>query len=56
MSKYTLDAETHQELVELFEDSIQYFCDDHMISGELAWIVLECLAKAKQKELQGELV
>jgi len=56
MSKFTLDRDTHQELVELIEDSLQYFCDEQMISGELSWVVLECLAKAKQAEMRGELV
>ena len=43
------------ELTELFEDTIEYFCDQNQISGELAWTVLECLAVAKQAELKGEL-
>ena len=41
------------ELTELFEDTIEYFCDQNQISGELAWTVLECLAQAKQAELKG---
>ena len=43
------------ELTELFEDTIEYFCDQNQISGELAWTVLECPAVAKQAELKGEL-
>tara|TARA_Y100000991_G_C21748020_1_gene253413 strand:+ start:282 stop:449 length:168 start_codon:yes stop_codon:yes gene_type:complete len=42
-------------LTELFEDTIEYYCDQHMLSGELVWIALECLAVAKQAELKGEL-
>ena len=44
-----------KELTELIEDTIEYYCDSNLISGELAWIVAECLAKAKQAELKGEL-
>ena len=37
------------------EDTIEYFCDQNQVSGELAWTVLECLATAKIAELKGEL-
>ena len=51
--KYTLDREVHTELRHLLEDSIEYFCNEHMISGELAWLVTECLAKAKLEMFKG---
>ena len=35
------------ELKELVEDTIQYFCDENMISGEMAWTLTETLAEAK---------
>ena len=41
------------ELTEIIEDTVEYACDQWMLSGELAWSVLECLAVAKQAELQG---
>ena len=44
-----------KELIEVVEDTIEYFCDQQQVSGELAWTVLECLAQAKQAELKGEL-
>lgn len=44
-----------QEIQEVIEDTVQYFCDQHVVSGELAWILVECLATAKLAELQGEL-
>ena len=44
-----------QELTEVIEDTIEYFCDQNQKSGELAWTVLECLATAKIAELKGEL-
>lgn len=43
-----------QMLTELVEDTIEYYCDQNMTSGQLAWSVVECLAVAKQAELQGE--
>ena len=41
------------ELTSIIEDTVEYACDQWMLSGELAWSVLECLAIAKQAELQG---
>ena len=55
MTSYTLDNENHQELNELLEDTIQFWCNEHMISGELAWTVVECFAKAKLEEFKGRL-
>jgi hypothetical protein len=52
---YTLDNETHQNLNELLEDTISFFCDEYKISGELAWLVTECFAKAKQEQFKGRL-
>ena len=53
--KYQMDIETHQDLKELIDDSLEFFCDNYMVSGELAWTCLECLATAKLAELRGEL-
>jgi len=50
----TLNRETHKELTELIEDTVEYFCDSHMMSGELTWIIVECLAKAKVAQLNGD--
>lgn len=52
---YTLDRETHQELREVLEDTIEYICDKHTISGELAWLVAQTLAEAKLYQLKGDL-
>ena len=43
------------ELTGVIEDTVEYFCDQEQVSGELVWTVLECLATAKQAELKGEL-
>lgn len=50
----TLNIDKHSQLVELIEDSIEYWCDEHMASGELAWIVIQCLATAKIAQMRGE--
>lgn len=50
-----ISKELSQEIQEVIEDTVQYFCDQHVVSGELAWILVECLATAKLAELQGEL-
>ena len=42
-----------QELNELLEDTIEYYCDQNMLSGELAWTVTECFATAKVAEING---
>ena len=44
------------EVTELMEDTLQYFCDNERVSGELAWTVLETLATAKLAEMNGELL
>jgi len=52
-STYTLDREAHQELNELLEDTISHFCNEYMISGELAWLVTQCYATAKVEQFKG---
>lgn len=55
MNTYTLDRDTSNDLRELMEDSIEFFCDNYMISGELAWIVVETIAQAKIAQMRGEI-
>ena len=31
----------------LLEDTIEYYCDEHMVSGEIAWTMVASLAEAK---------
>ena len=54
-TKYTFDRELNAELTGLIEDSIASFCDEHLISGELAWLVTECLATSKIEQLKGNI-
>jgi len=41
------------ELTSVIEDTVEYACDHEMISGELAWTVVESLATAKLAQLKG---
>ena len=34
---------------ELLEDTIEYYCDTNMVSGETAWTMVAALADAKLK-------
>lgn len=43
------------EITEVIEDTVQYFCDQNTISGELGWTIVETLATAKLAELNGQL-
>ena len=33
----------------LLEDTIEYYCDEYMVSGEVAWTMVASLADAKLK-------
>ena len=48
-----MSREQLQELTEILEDTIEYACDQWMISGEKAWTVAHCLTIAKLAELEG---
>ena len=50
-----LDREVLEELTGVIEDTIEYACDLHQLSGEMVWKVVECLAIAKQAEFEGKL-
>ena len=48
-----ITKEALAELTEVIEDTVEYACDQQMLSGELAWTVIESLAQAKLAQLQG---
>ena len=50
-----ISKEKLQELIEITEDTVQYFCDTHQASGQLVWTCIESLAIAKLAELDGQL-
>jgi len=52
--KTTISREVMNELKEIIEDSVEYFCDSNMVSGEVAWTIIECLAEAKVAQIKGE--
>ena len=45
----------HKELVELLEDTLEYFCDQNIVSGEEAWLTVQNLAVVKQQINKGRL-
>ena len=51
-----ISKEALKELTEVIEDTVEYACDQQMISGELAWTVVESLATAKIAQLKGLVV
>jgi len=48
-----ISREQLNELTEVVEDTVEYACDQYMMSGEKAWAIIECLAIAKLAELEG---
>ena len=50
----TITEAKHQQLIELIEDTVEYYCDENMVSGELVYTVLECYSIAKLAQLRGE--
>ncbi len=50
-----ITQEQLSEFTELIDDTVEYFCDDKLLSGELIYTLLECYSIAKLKELKGEL-
>ena len=51
-----ITTEKHQQLIELIEDTMEYFCDEHMVSGEVAYTILECYSVAKLAQMRGEIL
>ena len=48
-----ITKEKAHELRELLEDTVEYYCDQNMISGETAWTCVECLGIAKVAQIRG---
>ena len=51
----TVNRELAAEIQEVIEDTVGYLCSENMISGELVWNMLECLAQVKVAELENDL-
>lgn len=43
-----------EELMELVEDTIEYFCDQEIVSGQTAWTAVSALAEAKLEQINHE--
>jgi len=55
INQMEISREQLQELREVIEDTVEYYCDQQMLSGELVWTCVETLGTAKLAELRGEL-
>ena len=42
------------EMMEVREDTVEYFCDKHLVSGEIAWTMVASLADAKLGQFDHE--
>ena len=42
------------EMMEVMEDTVEYFCDIHLVSGEIAWTMVASLADAKLGQFDHE--
>tara|TARA_B100000073_G_scaffold90593_1_gene71437 strand:- start:1056 stop:1220 length:165 start_codon:yes stop_codon:yes gene_type:complete len=49
----TIDRELHDDFIGLIEDTVEYFCNENMVSGEMAWIIMQCYATAKTEQFKG---
>ena len=57
-SRITVSPDLVTEVQELLEDTCEYICREEFnagnpLSGETYWKIVECLAIAKQAEMQG---
>ena len=50
---YSIDRDTMHELHELLEDIVSLYCNENMISGELAWLIVQCYSLAKIEQFKG---
>ena len=49
--------ELHEQAVEVFEtieDSVEYLCREHMLSGEKVWVMIGALADSKIAQFPDE--
>jgi hypothetical protein len=44
----------NEKLMELVEDTIEYFCDQEIVSGQTAWTAVSALAEAKLAQINYE--
>ena len=56
LSNINYNDETDPKLIELIQDSVEFFCDENMVSGEVAYTILECYSVAKLAQMRGEIL
>ena len=50
-------SQTHEELreqainiLEQIEDTVEYICDENLLSGEKVWVMIHALSESKMEE------
>ena len=51
-AKYFIESEQLDEFNDLIEDTLAYFCDEYMVSGELSWVLIQALSEARLEEMR----
>lgn len=51
----TIEPAAVNDLIDLQEDVASQFTADHLMSGQMYWTCVECLAQTKLLELDGRL-
>ena len=57
MNNEPISQQRQQQLIERMEgreDTVEYFCDKHLVSGEIAWTMVASLADAKLGQFDHE--
>ena len=49
-----ITTEQHSQLIELLEDTVEYYCDENRLSGEMVYTIIEAYSAAKVAQLRGE--
>ena len=51
-----ITTEQHSQLIELLEDSVEYYCDQNRLSGEMIYTIINAYSEAKLAQLRGEVM
>ena len=54
-SPMQITQEQHQQLIELIEDSVEYYCDQNRLSGEMIYTIINAYSAAKLAQLKGDI-
>ena len=47
---FTIDRDKAIEFKELMEDTMEYWCDENVVSGQLAIVMMEAFIEAKKAQ------